>query len=562
MANQLNAIDRSSAMIEFDTNGHILNANNLFLQIMGYTLEQIKGKHHRMFVSENERESQAYQQFWQHLQQGTFIEKEFKRFSQDGQQIWLKATYNPIVNVQGKVYKIIKFASDITRQKKLDLDLQNQLHAINKSNAVVEFDLNDHIQKTNDLFLNLMGYTKEELADKHHQIFVEPEQAKSKEYELFWHQLRNGQHLEGEFPRYHKNGKTIWIKGSYNPILNDEGKVYKIVKYALDITERKMLEMENAQQLEEVKAAEEELRQNMEELMSTQEELEKQMVKSNTSNQLMNAILNTAVDAIITIDAKGIVKSVNPAITQLFGYKPDEVVGRNIKMLMPNQYASAHDHYLQNYHETGQKKIIGIGRQVEALHKDGTVFDAYISVSEVKLKGQHLFKGFTRKPSDLTATQNELQTQVESLQATEEELRQNMEELTSTQEELEKQFKVSEANNKVMDAVLNTALDVIVTMNDRGIIQSVNPVIETLFGYKPVEIIGQNVKILMPQNYAQAHDGYLQHYKETGHKKVIGIGRKVEAQHKDGTVFNAHLSVSKVKLEQKQLFTGFIRKLD
>lgn len=396
-SNQLAAIDRSSAIIEFDIDGNILQANDIFLEIMGHTSESIQGKHHRIFVNDNLKNSSTYEQFWQKMQAGKFIEGEFKRYTRTGDEVWLKGVYNPILNDQGVPYKVIKFAHDITKQKNLSLDLKNQLNAINQSNAVIEFDPQGRILKANNLFLDLMGYSSKEIIDKNHRIFVDKAQAQSKEYEQFWHQLRSEEHMEGEFERLHKDGHKIWIKGRYSPIADGAGKVYKIIKYIQDITEKKSLELKNSQQLEQVKAAEEELRQNMEKLVTTQEELQKQVKTSKVSNQLLKAILNTAVDVIITMDAYGIVKSANPALTRLFGYQSEEIIGRNIKMLMPPEYASAHDGYLKNYRETGEKKIIGIGRKVEAKHKDGTVFDAHISISEVKLEQQLLFTGFIRK---------------------------------------------------------------------------------------------------------------------------------------------------------------------
>ena len=397
LTSNLSAIDQTICKIEFSPEGKILLANQLFLDLMGYTSEEVLGHHHRIFVDKAYAQSNEYAQFWQTLRNGESINAKFHRFGNNGKEVWLQATYTPVKDDYGVVKKVIKLAMDVTEEKKLRTDIGNQLDAIDRSNAVIEFDLAGNILEVNDNFLNVVGYTRDEVVGKHHQIFVKASDAQSVEYQQFWHQLRNGNPITGDFERVSKTGNAVWIKGNYNPIMGLDGKPYKIVKFASDITERKALELNNAQQLEELKAVEEELRQNMEELTSTQEELQNQVLVTTKSKRQMDAVLNTAIDVIITMDSRGIVRSVNPAIQSLFGLLPEEVIGNNIKMLMPLHYASEHDGYLQNYNQTGQKKIIGVGRKVEAQHKDGTVFDAHISVSEFVLDNEKMFTGFIRK---------------------------------------------------------------------------------------------------------------------------------------------------------------------
>ncbi|OJJ22899.1 hypothetical protein BKI52_00680 [marine bacterium AO1-C] len=397
LTSNLSAINHTICKIEFNPEGKILKANQLFLDLMGYTSEEVAGQHHRMFVDTAYAQSQEYAQFWQKLRNGESIDSEFKRFGNNGKEVWLRATYTPVKDASGVIAKVIKLALDVTEEKRLRTDIGNQLNAINRANAVIEFDLQGNILEVNDNFLAVVGYTSEEVIGKHHQIFVKAADAQSIEYQQFWHQLRNGNPIEGDFERVAKDGNTVWINGNYNPIIGLDGKPYKIVKFASDITERKKLEMSNAQNLEELKAVEEELRQNMEELTSTQEELQKQVAVVDKSKRQIDAVLTTAIDVIITMDARGIVATINPAVSDIFGYQPEEIIGQNVKVLMPDNYASAHDGYLANYLNTGEKKIIGIGRKVEAQHKDGTVFDAHISVSEFKLDDQQMFTGFIRK---------------------------------------------------------------------------------------------------------------------------------------------------------------------
>lgn len=234
-AAQLNAINRSMAVIEFDLNGNILTANDNFLNALGYTLAEVVGKHHSIFVDPNDARSDAYQQFWQRLRSGTFFVDRFKRIGKSGNIVWIEASYNPIVDTHGKTYKVIKFATDVTKSVDAELEAKGRLDAINRSMAVIEFDLNGNIQCANNNFLNTMGYELAEILGKHHRLFVENNYANSEEYKKFWQQLSRGELLTGTFKRIDKQGNTIWLEASYNPIFGADGAVHKIVKYATDI---------------------------------------------------------------------------------------------------------------------------------------------------------------------------------------------------------------------------------------------------------------------------------------------------------------------------------------
>lgn len=234
-AAQLNAINRAMAVIEFDLDGNILTANDNFLTTLGYTLNEVVGKHHSIFVDPADVHSDAYQQFWKKLRSGSFFVDRFKRISKSGNTIWIEASYNPIVDSNGTPYKVIKFATDVTKSVSAELEAKGRLDAINRAMAVIEFDLNGNIQCANDNFLNTMGYQLSEILGKHHRLFVEDAYATSEEYKKFWQQLSSGSLLTGTFKRIDKQGKTIWLEASYNPILDADGKPYKIVKYATDV---------------------------------------------------------------------------------------------------------------------------------------------------------------------------------------------------------------------------------------------------------------------------------------------------------------------------------------
>lgn len=229
------AINNTLAQIEFTPEGHILNANSLFLKIMNYSLEEIQLEHHKIFVQKSEANSPEYLLFWKNLSEGKSQSGEFKRINKNGKSIWLRATYTPIIDEDGKVEKILKLAFDITKEKNLAKDFENQLEAISKSNAIVEFDTKGNILTANENFLTMMGYDKSELINLHHSTFVTQDDKNSDEYKQFWNKLAKGEFISGEFKRITKTKNLIHIKGSYNPILDENGAPYKIVKYAVQI---------------------------------------------------------------------------------------------------------------------------------------------------------------------------------------------------------------------------------------------------------------------------------------------------------------------------------------
>ncbi len=234
---QIEAIGKSQAVIEFNLDGTIITANENFLKTMGYSLNELVGRHHSLFVEVEHRNSREYQAFWQSLGRGQYLTGEIKRVNKTGQEIWLQASYNPIFDFDGKPFKVVKYATNITEQKLRNADYEGQLDAIGKSQAVIEFDLEGIILTANENFLKTMGYSLKELVGKHHSIFVEPDYKSSHEYSQFWKNLKEGKFSTGEIKRVDKGGNVVWLQASYNPIFDLNGNPYKVVKYASDITE-------------------------------------------------------------------------------------------------------------------------------------------------------------------------------------------------------------------------------------------------------------------------------------------------------------------------------------
>lgn len=238
----------------------------------------------------------------------------------------------------------------------------------------------------------------------------------------------------------------------------------------------------------------------------------------------IEAILEAAVDAVITIDEQGIIQSVNPAVERLFAYPPADLIGRNVSMLMPQPHRERHDQYLAHYLRAGEAKVIGLGRELEALRRDGTTFPIELTLSEVRTGGRRLFTGFIRD--------------------------------ISQRKQAEEALRESQAR---IQAILDTAVDGIITIDERGIVEIANPAIERLFGYAPADLIGRNISMLMPSPHRERHDAYLARYLSTGEARVIGIGRELEGLRRDGTTFPLELALSEVRGEGRRRFTGIIR---
>ncbi|WP_207456086.1 PAS domain-containing methyl-accepting chemotaxis protein [Azospirillum sp. SYSU D00513] len=233
---KLNALDKSQAIIEFDLDGTVITANEKFLKAVGYSLDDIKGKHHSLFVAESDRDTDSYKQFWESLRSGQYLTGTFKRITKAGSEIWIQASYNPVLGRNGRPYKVVKFATDVTEQTLRFADYQGQINAINKSQAVIHFQPDGTILDANDNFLRVVGYTIGEIKGRHHRMFVDPAFRESEEYGRFWDSLNRGEYQVAEYKRLAKGGREVWIQASYNPIFDPAGKLLKITKFATDVT--------------------------------------------------------------------------------------------------------------------------------------------------------------------------------------------------------------------------------------------------------------------------------------------------------------------------------------
>jgi len=267
------------------------------------------------------------------------------------------------------------------------------------------------------------------------------------------------------------------------------------------------------------------IRELVRELNSTASSAQRE-ASGDLADTLYRAIVATAVDGIVVIDRNGAIRSVNNSTERLFGYTSEELIGRNVKILMPEPYAGEHDTYLANYLRTSRQKIIGIGREVVGRRRDGSVFPMDISVGEASDGDKPIFVGIIRDITDRKAA-----------------------ELAQRESELR------------LRSILDTVLDAIVVIDARGLIQSFSPAAERLFGYDSTEVVGRNVSVLMPTPYREVHDSYIERYLRTGERRIIGIGRIVSGCRKDGETFPMELQVGEFTFAGDRYFTGFVRDL-
>lgn len=325
------AIDRSMAVVTFDVDGHVLTGNRNFLETMGYALDEVVGEHHRMFCAPEHAASAEYAAFWRRLAAGEFVGGEFRRRARDGEDVWLQATYNPILDGEGRTVKIVKVASDVTAEKARNAAFEAKVAAIDRSQAVIEFELDGTIVAANDRFLQTVGYGLDEIVGRHHRIFCAPEDAETHDYREFWERLRAGNFEDGVFKRRRKDGATLWLRATYNPILDADGRPVRIVKFATDVTEVRL------------RSAEFEGR---------------------------SAAIDRA-QAVIEFDLEGHVLTANENFLKTMGYPLAQVQGKHHRMFCEPEYTATEEYrrfwerLAQGEYVTGEfKRVAKDGREV------------------------------------------------------------------------------------------------------------------------------------------------------------------------------------------------------
>ncbi|WP_161626112.1 PAS domain S-box protein [Hugenholtzia roseola] len=501
LSGQLTAINSTLATVSYSPKGLILQANNIFLELVGYDFAEIERKHHQLFMPLQEGKSEQYNAFWQELAAGKAQSGEFKFLGRNGIEIWLAATFTPMFDVQGKVESILQLAQDITEVKTRSLDYEQQLKAVENSAALALYDKEGILLYANQEFSALTGYQVSDILGKNHKVFALAQESQGHGYVEFWEKLRTGESIRGEYERIGKNGEHYWEQASYNPILDLNGKVVKVIAFSQDITTRKHLELVNNNQILELQSVEEELRQNLEEMAATQEELERQALQNEAiKNEL--AARQGVIDksALVTeSDLYGTITYVNERFTQISQYTPEEAVGKPHSILRHPDTPKA---VFKKMWET-----IKAGKIFQATYanraKDGSTYWVETTIAPILDKSGKPVKyiGVRFDITEKVKQQDEVsrllfqaQQQNEELRAQEEEIRQNMEEMAATQEALQRKEEELSASLNAIDRTLAT-----ISFAPDGKILDFNESFEKIIGYPKSELIGRHHSLLLEE---------------------------------------------------------------
>ena len=297
---KVSAMNRSQGIIEFDLGGHILHANENFLSLTGYSLSDIVGQHHSMFVDKEEASSGAYRAFWRKLGQGEYDSGEYLRVGNHGKRIWIQASYNPILDLEGNPVKVIKFCSDITQSKLHAIETQARMDSVSNTSCILEFNAEGKILNSNELMQKSLGYSQADLADKSESFLMFDEERNDSNHFKIWNDLREGKNLAGEFRYKGVGGKEIWLSGTRSPVIGLEGQLIKVVLMLQDITDAKLSRLDAEGKLGAIDRSQ----------------------------------------AVIEFDMQGKVLAANGNFLKLMEYSTEEIIGRHHRMFVDAAYAA------------------------------------------------------------------------------------------------------------------------------------------------------------------------------------------------------------------------------
>jgi two-component system sensor kinase FixL len=474
-----------------DASGIVLSVNAFGASQLGYAASELVGQSVLNLVFEEDDKEFVRRKMSLCLETPERSNSwEVRKRRKDGTMLWIRETARAMWWSPNQLIMLIA-CEDISERYSGALESAQLAALVSSSDdVIVSKALDGTITSWNAGATNILGYQADEMIGQPITRIIPPELHQEEKQILA--RLHRGERIQHyETVRLAKNGRRVDISLTVSPLFNQSGKVVGASKVARDITERKLAE----QALRETAAR-------------------------------LRTVTETAVDGVILIDARGVVLMFNPACEKLFGYSADTVIGENVKMLMPQPYRHEHDRYITNYRDTRDPKIIGSGREVIGLRKDGSTFPIDLSVGEATQDGESIFVGIIRD-----ITKRKLAEQ--ALRETAARLR----------------------------TVTETAVDGVILIDARGMVLMFNPACEKLFGYSADTVIGENVKMLMPQPYRHEHDRYITNYRDTRDPKIIGNGREVIGLRKDGSTFPMDLSVGEARQDGESIFVGIIRDL-
>ncbi len=414
----LDAINESQAVIEFSMDGVVEDANANFLTLLGYSLADIKGQPHSALVDPAYALSPEYRAFWDKLRRGQYDAGVYKRIGKGGRECWIQASYNPVFDSSGKPFKVVKFATDITAERLKTADDEGQIAAINKAQAVIEFDLDGVVRSANQNFLDVMGYTLAEVRGQNHSMFVDAAYRQSTEYRAFWEKLGRGEYDAGQYKRIGKGGRECWIQASYNPIFDLNGKPFKVVKYATDITAQRQVAERVKHIAGIVASASTEMQATAETMASAASEATRQSASVAQAAQAASMNVQTVASAGEELSASinEIARQVtdSSAITQRAVAETDRT-GVAIQTLAEAAKKIGNVVTLIN-NIAGQTKLLALNATIEAARAGDAGKGFAVVASEVKSLSDQTAKATHEISSQVTAMQEATQTSVQAIQ--------------------------------------------------------------------------------------------------------------------------------------------------
>ncbi len=531
----IDAIDNTFASIEFDTEGNILKANDAFLNTMGYTWEEVEGKHHRIFVSPKFAASDEYRQFWIDLANGKSLRKDILRYTKSGDQIWLYASYTPLLDLQGSVYKVLKLAQDISVRKAEEEEVKRlSLVANNTDNSVIITDKDGRIEYINDGFTRLTGYTLEEVVNKKPGHVLQGKDTSTETRKKISAKLKNGEPFYEEILNYNKAGESYWISLAVNPIFDEQGEIEKFIAIQANITDTKTEAIDYACKMEAISRA----------------------------------------NAIVEFDMEGHLISANDNYLNTMGYTLEEVKGAHHTTFVKKAYAES-----KEYQQIWKKLSKGEGVQGDypRLAKDGSEvwFRGNLNVVEDINGKPHKVVKIAQDITEIKALELEAAQQAKELRENEKKLRTYTSELEDLQNNLSKklqeakdemkgQLEELEAEKLKNTAILEGCVDGVISFNDRGTVEFFNHAAENIWAISRDKVLGRNINELIEVEFKQREDGGIQvvhHDEDTDISTEILVRTEINISDKNGEEVSLLLTCSNAMALGRNYYTFFAQKI-
>ncbi|WP_299457344.1 PAS domain S-box protein [uncultured Microscilla sp.] len=408
----LAAINRTLAVAEYDVKGNIIEANTSFLYLMKYEREDLLGKHHDVLIDEYGKNEESYTHFWEELREGIPHSGDFKRVNQYHEDVWINSSYTPITDDNDNVIKIVQLANDITATEQQNIEYRARSDAFARFNTIVEFSLEGKVVHANDFFIRLSGYELEDVIGQDYAFFLPDREEKREVYKRFWSSVKRAGFYDGVFRWISKHGEDLWFRGVYSVLKNHDGEPLKIIKFAQDVSNEKLLEKQAQEQIEQIKTSEQELRRNADQLLSANENISKAKQHLEEITSFQKSILQSAELSIISTNLHGIITSFNPAAAKWLGYEASELIDKKDLLLFHDttEIEAKALEIAKTQKKEVQSMDVLLGKALQGqvdrnewtyIRKDGSKFRVLLTISGIHNDNDEII-GFLAVANDIT----------------------------------------------------------------------------------------------------------------------------------------------------------------